>query len=89
MFPTRCAKERSGGGSRAAIVQPGLAGLKRLGLDLAPLFTAAFATRASWPTYRQAYRRDRAGISMFAEALSDCGSLTGRGSQFAASFAAR
>jgi hypothetical protein len=41
----------------------------------APLFAAAFATRASWAA------AVGAGISMgFAEALSDDGSLTGRGS---------
>src|SRR5262249_44295159 len=49
---------------------------------LAPLFAAAFATRTSWPTFLVGLAASiGAGISMaFAEALSDNGSLTGRGS---------
>ena len=49
---------------------------------LAPLFAAAFATRESWPTFLVGLAAAiGAGISMgFAEALSDNGSLTGRGS---------
>lgn len=65
------------------IVQPGLAGLMDGSVStLAPLFAAAFATRASWPTFLVGLAAAiRAGISMgFAEALSDNGSLTGRGS---------
>jgi VIT1/CCC1 family predicted Fe2+/Mn2+ transporter len=48
---------------------------------LAPLFAAAFATRQSWPTFLVGLAASvGAGISMgFAEALSDDGSLTGRG----------
>jgi VIT1/CCC1 family predicted Fe2+/Mn2+ transporter len=48
---------------------------------LAPLFAAAFATKASWPTFLVGLAASvGAGISMgFAEALSDDGSLTGRG----------
>jgi len=65
------------------IVQPGLAGLMDGSVStLAPLFAAAFATRASWPTLLVGLAAAvGAGISMgFAEALSDNGSLTGRGS---------
>jgi rubrerythrin len=64
-------------------VQPGLAGLMDGSVStLAPLFAAAFATRASWPTLLVGLAAAiGAGISMgFAEALSDDGSLTGRGS---------
>jgi hypothetical protein len=48
---------------------------------LAPLFAAAFATRDSWETFLVGLAASLgAGISMgFAEALSDDGSLTGRG----------
>jgi hypothetical protein len=48
---------------------------------LAPLFAAAFATRDSWATFLVGLAASLgAGISMgFAEALSDDGSLTGRG----------
>jgi erythrin-vacuolar iron transport family protein len=65
------------------IVQPGLAGLMDGSVStLAPLFAAAFATRMSWPTFLVGLAAAiGAGISMgFAEALSDNGSLTGRGS---------
>jgi erythrin-vacuolar iron transport family protein len=65
------------------IVQPGLAGLMDGSVStLAPLFAAAFATRMSWPTFLVGLAAAvGAGISMgFAEALSDDGSLTGRGS---------
>lgn len=65
------------------IVQPGLAGLMDGSVStLAPLFAAAFATRLSWPTFLVGLAAAiGAGISMgFAEALSDNGSLTGRGS---------
>lgn len=65
------------------IVQPGLAGLMDGSVStLAPLFAAAFATQASWPTFLVGLAAAiGAGISMgFAEALSDDGSLTGRGS---------
>jgi rubrerythrin len=64
------------------VVQPGLAGLMDGSVStLAPLFAAAFATRASWPTFLVGLAASLgAGISMgFAEALSDDGSLTGRG----------
>jgi len=65
------------------IVQPGLAGLMDGSVStLAPLFAAAFATHNSWETFLVGVAAALgAGISMgFAEALSDDGSLTGRGS---------
>ena len=65
------------------IVQPGLAGLMDGSVStLAPLFAAAFATQQTWPTFLVGLAAAiGAGISMgFAEALSDNGSLTGRGS---------
>ena len=64
-------------------VQPGLAGLMDGSVStLAPLFAAAFATHRNWPTFLVGLAAALgAGISMaFAEALSDDGSLTGRGS---------
>ncbi len=63
-------------------VQPGLAGLMDGSVStLAPLFAAAFATHNTWPTFLVGFAASvGAGISMgFAEALSDDGSLTGRG----------
>jgi len=63
-------------------VQPGLAGLMDGSVStLAPLFAAAFATRDTWSTFLVGLAASiGAGISMaFAEALSDDGSLTGRG----------
>jgi VIT1/CCC1 family predicted Fe2+/Mn2+ transporter len=64
------------------VVQPGLAGLMDGSVStLAPLFAAAFATLNTWSTFRVGLAAAvGAGISMgFAEALSDDGSLTGRG----------
>src|SRR6202011_3335103 len=64
------------------VVQPGLAGLMDGSVStLAPLFAAAFATRDSLETFKVGLAASLgAGISMgFAEALSDDGSLTGRG----------
>jgi|ERR1700677_576766 rubrerythrin len=64
------------------IVQPGLAGLMDGSVStLAPLFAAAFATQRSGPTFLVGLAASLgAGISMgFAEALSDDGTLTGRG----------
>jgi rubrerythrin len=64
------------------VVQPGLAGLMDGSVStLAPLFAAAFATQNSWDTFRVGLAASLgAGISMgFAEALSDDGTLTGRG----------
>ena len=64
------------------IVQPGLAGLMDGSVStLAPVFAAAFATRNTWDAFAVGLAASLgAGISMgFAEALSDDGSLTGRG----------
>ena len=64
------------------IVQPGLAGLMDGSVStLAPVFAAAFATHNSWAAFLVGLAASLgAGISMgFAEALSDDGSLTGRG----------
>ena len=63
-------------------VQPGLAGLMDGSVStLAPLFAAAFATHHNWETFLIGLAASiGAGVSMgFAEALSDDGSLTGRG----------
>jgi rubrerythrin len=63
-------------------VQPGLAGLMDGSVStLAPIFAAAFATQDTWNTFLVGLAASvGAGISMgFAEALSDDGSLTGRG----------
>jgi VIT1/CCC1 family predicted Fe2+/Mn2+ transporter len=63
-------------------VEPGLAGLMDGSVStLAPLFAAAFATHQNWQTFLVGLAASiGAGISMgFAEALSDDGSLTGRG----------
>jgi rubrerythrin len=63
-------------------IQPGLAGLMDGSVStLAPLFAAAFATHNTWSTFLVGLAAAiGAGISMaFAEALSDDGSLTGRG----------
>jgi len=65
------------------IIQPGLAGLMDGSVStLAPLFAAAFATHDTWQTFLVGLAASiGAGISMgFAEALSDDGALTGRGS---------
>jgi rubrerythrin len=64
------------------VVQPGLAGLMDGSVStLAPLFAAAFATHDSLDAFRVGLAASiGAGISMgFAEALSDDGTLTGRG----------
>lgn len=64
-------------------VQPGLAGLMDGSVStLAPLFAAAFATHSNWQTFLVGLAASvGAGISMgFAEALSDDGTITGRGS---------
>jgi rubrerythrin len=68
------------------VVQPGLAGLMDGSVStLAPLFAAALATHQSWQTFLVGLAASTgAGISMgFAEALSDDGSLTGRGHPWA------
>jgi rubrerythrin len=64
-------------------IQPGLAGLMDGSVStLAPLFAAAFATHNNWQTFLVGLAASiGAGVSMgFAEALSDDGSMTGRGS---------
>src|ERR1700729_621332 len=64
------------------VVQPGLVGLMDGSVStLAPVFAAAFATHKSWDAFVVGLAASiGAGISMgFAEALSDDGSLTGRG----------
>ena len=64
------------------VIQPGLAGLMDGSIStLAPIFATAFATQSSWTTFLVGLAASLgAGISMgFAEALSDDGSLTGRG----------
>ncbi|OIO04008.1 MAG: rubrerythrin [Desulfovibrionaceae bacterium CG1_02_65_16] len=64
------------------VVQPGLAGLMDGSVStLAPVFAAAAATHDSWQAFLVGLAASLgAGISMgFAEALSDDGSLTGRG----------
>jgi rubrerythrin len=67
------------------IVQPGLAGLMDGSVStLAPVFAAALATHNSWDAFVVGLAAlIGAGISMgFAEALSDDGSLRGRGHYF-------
>ena len=64
------------------VIQPGLAGLMDGSVStLAPVFAAALATQHSWDAFLVGMAASiGAGISMgFAEALSDNGSLTGRG----------
>ena len=64
------------------VVQPGLAGLMDGSVStLAPIFAAALATHKTWDAFLVGLAASLgAGISMaFAEALSDDGSLTGRG----------
>jgi rubrerythrin len=64
------------------IVQPGLAGLMDGSVStLAPVFAAALATQSSFDAFKVGLAASiGAGISMgFAEALSDDGSMTGRG----------
>ena len=64
------------------VIQPGLAGLMDGSVStLAPVFAAAVASGSTWETFLVGLAASiGAGISMgFAEALSDDGSLTGRG----------
>jgi len=68
------------------VIQPGLAGLLDGSVStLAPLFAACFATGSCSQTFLVGLAASLgAGISMgFAEALSDDGTLTGRGHPFA------
>ena len=70
-------------------VQPGLIGLMDGSVStLAPLFAAAFATHNPWNAFLVGLAASvGAGISMgFAEALSDDGSLTGRGAPWLRGF---
>jgi len=67
------------------VIQPGLAGLMDGSVStLAPVFAAAFATHSPWQAFVVGLAASiGAGISMaFAEALSDNGSLTGRGAPY-------
>jgi len=71
------------------VIQPGLVGLMDGSVStLAPIFAAAFATHQTWETFLVGLAASvGAGISMgFAEALSDDGSLTGRGHPWARGF---
>ena len=68
------------------VIQPGLAGLMDGSVStLAPVFAAALATKNTWDAFLVGMAASLgAGISMgFAEALSDDGSLTGRGHPWA------
>jgi erythrin-vacuolar iron transport family protein len=67
------------------VIQPGLAGLMDGSVStLAPVFAAALATQNTWQAFVVGLAASLgAGISMaFAEALSDNGSLTGRGAPY-------
>jgi erythrin-vacuolar iron transport family protein len=67
------------------VIQPGACRLDgRISLDVSPLFAAAFATHNSSETFVVGLAASvGAGISMgFPDALSDDGSLTGRGHPF-------
>ncbi len=67
------------------VVQPGLVGLMDGSVStLAPVFAAAFATHNTWNTFLVGLASSiGAGISMgFAEALSDDGKLSGRGTPY-------
>jgi erythrin-vacuolar iron transport family protein len=71
------------------VVQPGLAGLMDGSVStLAPVFAAAFATHKPFDAFLVGLAASLgAGISMgFAEALSDDGTLTGRGHPWARGF---
>jgi rubrerythrin len=83
---TKTAREKEDEASRRLfvlqIVQPGLAGLMDGSVStLAPVFAAAYATKSTHDAFAVGLAASvGAGISMgFAEALSDDGSLTGRG----------
>jgi rubrerythrin len=80
---TRAEEEKSGRRLFVLqVIQPGLAGLMDGSVStLAPIFAAAFATHQSRDAFLVGAAASLgAGISMaFAEALSDDGSLTGRG----------
>ena len=72
-------------------VQPGLAGLMDGSVStLAPIFATAFATQNTWTTFIVGFAASiGAGISMgLTEAVSDDGSISGRGSPFKRGIAA-
>jgi rubrerythrin len=84
---TSAAKAKEAHAERRAFVlqyvQPGLTGLIDGSIStLAPIFAAAFATHNTWQTFLVGLAASLgAGISMaFAEALSDDGQISGRGS---------
>lgn len=84
---TKEARSREGEAARRSFVlqcvQPGLNGLIDGSIStLAPIFAAAFATHNTWQTFLVGIAASiGAGISMaFAEALSDDGQISGRGS---------
>ncbi len=84
LTPGSRAQEGAAGRRRFVLqyVQPGLAGLMDGSVStLAPLFAAAFATHNNWQTLLVGLAASiGAGISMgFAEALSDDGLMSGRG----------
>jgi hypothetical protein len=85
MMPRKSRKQQEDAERRVfvlQIVQPGLAGLMDGSVStLAPVFAAAFATKSTRTAFLVGMAASvGAGISMaFAEALSDDGSLTGRG----------
>ena len=87
-LPTDARREEREAGRRLfvlQVVQPGLAGLMDGSVStLAPVFAAAFATQRSHDAFVVGMAASvGAGISMgFAEALSDDGSLSGRGRPF-------
>ncbi len=71
-------------------VQPGLAGLMDGSVStLAPIFATAFATQDPWTTFQVGLAASvGAGISMgFAEAATDDGAISGRGSPLKRGFA--
>jgi rubrerythrin len=83
------AREREDDGARRRfvlqIIQPGLVGLMDGSVStLAPVFAAAFATHDTFNTFQIGLAASvGAGISMgFAEALSDDGKLSGRGTPY-------
>jgi hypothetical protein len=88
MMPRTSSQQETDAERRAfvlQIVQPGLAGLMDGSVStLAPVFAAAFATKNSRTAFLVGMAASvGAGISMaFAEALSDDGTLTGRGRPF-------
>ena len=87
-LPENVRREEDTHARRAVVlrfIQPGLAGLMDGSVStLAPVFAAALATQNTWQAFVVGLAASiGAGISMaFAEALSDNGSLTGRGAPY-------